>query len=856
VIEDLQSLVSRLPRYGRRPAVGLRGSYGVRWWSYVDLHRRAYGFAGLLREWQVGRGDRMLLWAPNSPEWVGAALGAMLRGVVVVPVDEGASPGYVRRLVDVVQPALLLHGRDRDATGLDMRCALLTEGLCQRADPTRDVGEPGEPHDPAFILYTSGTTGEPRGVILTHANLASQVNVFRGWHRLTSRWPFRLMALSPLSHSQGLLIGLTVPLALGLSVIYSESVEPAHVVRTLRDCRVNLLLAVPGVQRLLADRLRATRPPRQDRTLAERIRPIRWFPLRRHLLFLATRAQLGYSFSVLLVGGGPLPAEDERFWYESGYVVVQGYGLTETSALVSVKVNGPFFARLGSIGKALPNQEVRLGSDGEVLVRGPNVSPGLFGEARDDAADGFLRTGDLAWSDRRDRLYFRGRTDNVIVTSEGANVQAEEVEVVLRSVPQVRDAVVTRQWTRSRVEVHATLLLADRAAVDAVIREANRRLEPHQRVHNWSVWPDPDFPRTSLLKARRAEVAAALSPPEPTPAANREPSLDDVRAVGDRRQRLDLLARHIVRGAPEAGPTPSLIEDLGLSSLDAVELVALIERYHHRPLSGLTVTPQTSLADLRARIRDSGPGRARSPLPVRQPRWSAGVSGRLLRRISRPALVGLWAGVSARIRVEWAPEAAELSGPYLLAVAPHRHWLDSFAVQAALPPGSRTLTVTNRDFAEYFTPRANTPCRTRLAVGLAYHVLWPLVFGFVILPNFGSTREGLNELGRLIDRGISPITFPKGLAPPGEPNPRHEPGIALMAIQTGRTILPVWLAGNDRLRVWAPHDPSRVLVRVGTPIEASPESSTDEVVARIEAEFERLSTVRDDGPHAPESVSR
>jgi 1-acyl-sn-glycerol-3-phosphate acyltransferase len=126
----------------------------------------------------------------------------------------------------------------------------------------------------------------------------------------------------------------------------------------------------------------------------------------------------------------------------------------------------------------------------------------------------------------------------------------------------------------------------------------------------------------------------------------------------------------------------------------------------------------------------------------------------------------------------------------------------------------------------------------------------------VILPNFGSTREGLHELGRLIDSGMSPITFPKGLAPPGEPNPRHEPGIALMAIQAGRPVLPVWLVGNDCLRVWAPRHPSRVLVRIGAPIEAGPESSIDELVARIEAAFERLSTVPDDGPHAPESVSK
>jgi long-chain acyl-CoA synthetase len=192
------------------------------------------------------------------------------------------------------------------------------------------------------------------------------------------------------------------------------------------------------------------------------------------------------------------------------------------------------------------------------------------------------------------------------------------------------------------------------------------------------------------------------------------------------------------------------------------------------------------------------------------------------------------------VAVETDPDAADPPDPCIVVAAPHRHWLDGFAVQAALPRGRRTVTVTNRDFAEHFAPVPGTPRRERLAVGLAYHLLWPLVFSFVILPRFGGTREGLQELGRLVDRGLSPIAFPKGLAPPGEAGPRHESGIALMAVQTGLPVVPVWLAGNDALRVRPRRGAARVVVRVGAPIPVGPATRVPELVARIEAAFDGL----------------
>jgi long-chain acyl-CoA synthetase len=301
-----------------------------------------------------------------------------------------------------------------------------------------------EPYDAAGIgedtvveiIYTSGTTAEPKGVVLTHANLLAnlrplerEIGKYRKWVRVVR--PLRFLNLLPLGHVFGQFMGVFVPPLLGGEVHFQSSLNPSEITETIRRERVSIVVTVPRVLEVLRDRVeRAQAAGATGR--AEKFRRAlgaagAWGVARRWWAFRRVRREFGWKFWAFVAGGATLPAATEDFWQRMGYAVVQGYGMTETASLISV--NHPFKRSRGSIGKTLPGQEVRLDESGEIMVRGANVSRGYWsGDARPasddevnggDGDDGWLRTGDLGELDAAGNLFFKGRKKDVIVTAAG-----------------------------------------------------------------------------------------------------------------------------------------------------------------------------------------------------------------------------------------------------------------------------------------------------------------------------------------------------------------------------------------------------------------------------------------------------
>src|SRR5260370_48613 len=363
--KNLLSLFADFARVGGDVAVIQRRGYRREKLTYKELYASARCWRQALAAQGVVPGDRVLLWGPNSAEWVACFWGILLRGAVVVPMDSAASPDFVQRAIKDAGAKLIL--RDRQQREL-----------------------PGAP--PSMIIHD-----------------------------------FEDVVDSP------------APAA-------DACVDPGEAsTRTIKQERATALIAVPRMLDLLhAGIEREFEGQGKSQWLHgtfENARGRRF--LKRAWMFRRIHRRFGWKFWAFISGGAALSNETEDFFKRMGYAVVQGYGMTETASLISL--NHPFRSTEGSVGKILPGREFKLAEDGEILVRGENVSSGYWekGSVRPADQDGWLRTGDLGELDGEGNLRFRGRKKNVIVTSPGLNVYPESLEAPLRKQPAVHDCVAT-----------------------------------------------------------------------------------------------------------------------------------------------------------------------------------------------------------------------------------------------------------------------------------------------------------------------------------------------------------------------------------------------------------------------------
>jgi long-chain acyl-CoA synthetase len=608
--ENLATLVEDFRRYDREIAVVRYQGNRRRVSTYGDVARLAGRFAALLLQQKIGPGDRVVLWAENSAEWMAAFHGCILRGVLVVPLDAYGSADFAVRVTADVKPKLVVG--DLQLIGKLVSDAFprlafeeWREQLpAEEAGPVAGLGR----DTPLQILFTSGTTGDPKGIVHTHGNVLASVGPIEQGAQGYMRYekyvhPLRFLHTLPLSHVFGQTMGLWIPPIFRAEVHFESRLVAPRLIETIYRERISVLAAVPRVFALLKSHLETAHPDLPEQIAASKGIPAwkRWWRFR------AAHRAFGLKFWALISGGGALPAAVEHFWNALGFVVVQGYGMTETTALITL--NHPFKVAQGTIGKPLPGREVKIGPDGEVLVRGPMISTATWsgGELR-QRGDEWLSTGDLAEAEPTGELRFLGRKSEVIVTGTGVNIHPEDLEAAIEEQPGVAACAVVAVETPSGPEPCAVLAVrgaADQAA--PAIANANQRLADFQRVRRWVLWPEPDLPRTSTGKVRRKAVASWLA----EHMATRNGSTGEVTS-GPSDWLLSLIVRITGETPTGSGDDLRLDEDLHLDSLGRVQLAAAIEeKLGMPPESGLLEEVHT-LGDLRRVIAGRGPERTKS----------------------------------------------------------------------------------------------------------------------------------------------------------------------------------------------------------------------------------------------------
>lgn len=864
LVELLARATSRTP--GSVAMVIRRGMADERW-SYRQLSERVERMARNLQRAGVGPGDRVLTWSQNDP-WLVAAYFAVWRaGAVIVPLDLRMQTDVAVRIGTRTDPVLLLAGHDVNpsaAAALGVPVLSVDEAGLDPDSASADPAESPQPFprvaggDIAEVIFTSGTTSDPKGVVLTHGQIVHTARAIIQTGR--GKRPDRALAIIPMSHMYGQTVPLLAGFMSGSSLVFLQALTPKVINSTMQRERITAVTLAPQLISILLQSVESeARRSGQEARLERARRMAKWlpFPLRR-LLFRSLLERLGGALEVISSGGAMLSPELQRAWELFGVRIVQGYGTTECAAVCGHLRSRQ---RKGTVGPPLAGIEVRIAGDGELLVRGPNVMRGYWQapEATAEVLDpeGWFHTGDAARIDDSGEVVILGRTRDRISLPSGLNVYPEDVEAALVDTGAVRAAVV---FEPSPGRLAAVIVPrdpgVDEAALDAAVRQANASLAPHQRLGTWRRWPEDDFPRTHTLKVRPAPVKAwyaeAAGSPARGPADSRSPDggpsgspptgLAEPSPLASRQPRsavLDEVTLEAVAGIVSAvvadargGRAPSVVGHTTLASLDldsltVVTLALRLDEAFDAPLSDDDIVGAVDVAALHVLV---GLRRGQPPAPPPS-RWAFSAPARSLRRVLDMVFIGPAIRIVTRLEVEGAEHLAGVTGPVLICPN-HTSHLDAPVVRAALPAHVRDHGAIAAAADVWFD-------------GSPWGPITELMLGAIPFGRSSDIRASLERVADLANAGFNVIIFPEGTRSADGRLGHMREGIGLLATNLGIPVVPTSIDGAHRILPkgsWLPRrrGASRVQVRFGAPMRFDATAGIKESTVQIGQAIESL----------------
>jgi long-chain acyl-CoA synthetase len=884
-----QLFAAAAAKFPDRPAIEvLRESPPVESWTYAELEADAGRWSAWLVERGVQPGDRCAILADNDARWIGAYFGILRIGAVAVPLDTNYKAHQVRTVAAdcgarVIFTTQKFSGVVAEAAPDRLSADIYLDADARPKAPYR-IDPPvidRKPDDAAVLLYTSGTTSDPKGVILSHGNLeAERAAAFK---IITLSETDAVLGVLPLFHALAQLANLLLPLIVGGRVVFLETVSSTSLLNALQTRGITIFACVPQFFYLIHQKV-MTEVAKRGRLSRAVFRAMlatngwlrdhggfnpgrRWFARVHHTL--------GDKMRVLVTGGSKFDPVISRDLYSLGFTLLNAYGLTEcTGGATIARPNDTWNT---SVGAPIDGVEIKIRKeasetgrehdDGEVLIRGPIVMQGYFGRPEATAAvlkDGWLYTGDLGYLDERGRLYITGRSKEIIVLSSGKNLYPEEIEGHYRQSAIIKEICVlgmTKPGEPSAERLHAVIVADEQVMKEkgfTNIREIVRfdleglsvQLPAHKRVLTYDIWSDA-LPRTSTGKVKRHEVERRVRDRVASETAGVEKSrpLTDAEAAwaadAERAGALDAIREKLKR--PGVSPDSNLELDLTLDSMERVELLTMVEQRF-----GTRVKPETrakiftvrQMVDAVMAAEDHGGATAAAP-------WATVLAqdpgdGIVENLKQQHILVGLAFFLTLRAmalisRVVFRFRSSGIenlpkNGPFLLCPN-HQSYIDAFVVLSALP-----WAIFRRLFfvgaSEYF----ESPMMSRFA--RATNIV-PVDANNNLMRALQAGAAGL-RLGKIL------VLFPEGeRSIDGELKPFRK-GAAVLASQLNVPIVPVALTGlfelwpRSRGFQWGALLPGRgkpVRVAFGAPIRVTPGDETAtaaELRRSLEALFQQI----------------
>ena len=837
-----RSLVDMLDRaadrYGSRVAMIARRPSGEQTQTtYRELRDRAHRAALLLATRGIKPGDRVLLIGENSPDWVLGYFAILCAGAIAVPLDQLISVEELAPICKIAEPAAVLrssavHKRLGSTLG-DAHPKLIELDLAELARPFILRGAAKTPPAPperkalASILFTSGSTGAPKGVMLSHGNFAAEVAMLSRVFVLGA--DDVVLSLLPLHHAFEFTCGMLLPLASGATIVYPLEVDAKTLSRTLADVRPTALIGVPAVweavHRRIVDEVEGRGPFFHAafdnlRDLNRRLDANSGLNFG-SIVFRQVHSALGGRLRLAVSGGSALPHRVAEFFNDIGIPLLEGYGLTEGAPVLAVaRPDEPM--QVGAVGRPLNGVEIKLmpatGSIGEIVAHGPNVMAGYY---RNEAAtadvlrDGWLHTGDLGRFDDDGRLYIVGRAKEVIVDSGGNNIYIEELEEIYGRSEYVKEMAVVGLKVGQGEQVAALVVPAyargeSRRAVEDRLRsdfdKVALELSAHKRIRILR-FTDAELPRTRTRKIKRADVVATLRRMLDV----RSSDADANSANSEVETWLAEALASVTTEPINITPATRLIEDLGLDSLALAEIGELIGERASRDIAPEEIGDLRTVADLQLlATQPGGNGRPRMPSYAKfaepyVPRLPAPLKwlGRFAVRGTSRAIFDGW------LKPKILGRGNIPANRNFIVVANHSSHLDFSLVGYALGAiGDDIRVLAARDY--FF----NTPARRFLASN------------FTSLMPFDRERaqlESLEDALAELAQGRSVLMFPEGTRSADGEIHEFKSGAGFLALRSRCDVLPVLIRGTHDVMGKGSLVPRRhpVEVRIGRAITAA-----------------------------------